>query len=195
MEPWNARRPWNARLVSSCMATTGFGQGMERLDSTQCRSRLLQGGAFSASWCGRGSDPGAARQALNQIAITNLERVPTPRLELYLAEGFLAAPECARLIEVMNGRLRAAPPSRDDEPRQVFPPQPDLRSQPYRRPGGPAAGQPDLRGDADSPGARRAVAGPVLRSRATSSRDTRLLRGLRARKFSTPAWGQRSWRS
>jgi prolyl 4-hydroxylase len=67
-----------------------------------------------------GFAPEAARRELFPIALDNLRRVATQRLELYTAEGFLGAGECRELMDLMREHLRVSTITTPDEPDQLF---------------------------------------------------------------------------
>ena len=74
-----------------------------------------------------GFDAEAARRALAPggisyppLRMANLQRVPSPRVELFVAEGFLDEPDCGGLIDLMQGRLRRSTITQPDEPDKYF---------------------------------------------------------------------------
>jgi len=175
--------PWNARLVSSCMQRPGLTGGA--IGSTQCRCGCP--GSFSHPGAGRGSTrapPGRPESDSNHQPGARADtRLDLPGRK---ASGAPSAPD----HRVMNGRLRRSTPVTDEPTSISAAARPAISAiSTTRWSGGWTAG---LRGDADprcSPSRRRAS----LRSRRRVQGTHRLLRGLRAREFSTPAWGQRSW--
>src|SRR5436305_14654085 len=59
-----------------------------------------------------GFAPEVAERALSMRRVA-LKRFPSEGIELYTAEGFLTAPECEELIDVIKDRLRPATISHD----------------------------------------------------------------------------------
>jgi prolyl 4-hydroxylase len=58
--------------------------------------------------------------AVNPLALPNLTRVESPRVELYTAEGFLAEQECQRIISLMASSLRPSTITVAEEPDKYF---------------------------------------------------------------------------
>lgn len=65
-------------------------------------------------------DAAALELSRREILIPNLQPIESPRLELYTAEDFLNRAECEALIALMEGRLRASTITAAGEPDKYF---------------------------------------------------------------------------
>jgi prolyl 4-hydroxylase len=140
-----------------------------------------------------GFDAEAARRALYPPRIPGLQRLNSPRIELYTAEGFLDAASCARLIELMHGRLRRSTITVADEPDKYF-----RRSHTcdLSQIDDPAVRRLDARiceAMQIPPALAEGSQGQYYEVGDEFKAHTDYFEDYELAKFSTPAWGQRTW--
>lgn len=135
----------------------------------------------------------AAHRALNPVRIAQSRRLDTPRAEIYTAEEFLPAADCARLVELMRAHLRPSTITVADEPDKFF-----RRSQTCDLGllDDPVVRAVDRR-ICEALGIDPSLAEPTQGQRYEPGDEfkahTDYFESYELEKFSTPAWGQRSW--